>query len=35
MRAIQTILFLVVVAMVALVATQYPDIQRYMKMRSM
>lgn len=35
MRAIQTILIVVVVATVAVVATQLPDIQRYMKMRSM
>jgi hypothetical protein len=31
----KTVLVLFLVATVALVATQYPDIQRYMKMRSM
>jgi hypothetical protein len=35
MRAIQMIIVLILVATVALIATQYPDIQRYMKMRSM
>jgi hypothetical protein len=35
MRSLQTIVVLLVVATVALVVTQLPDIQRYMKMRSM
>ncbi len=35
MRSIGTVFAVVVVAAVALVATQLPDIQRYLKMRSM
>lgn len=35
MRSLQTLLVVIVVATVAVVVTQLPDIQRYMKMRSM